>query len=159
MRCSANFSIHDTLHSLADVPDNSCVYTGKRKPSRLYFLDWYVEKLNKFHVNQIFRRFGKERGHGHGKRSLVTLEHKVTCSLLIYGVKICLGHHGVVLGLVWGSGKTGFLEFFVQYEVGRDSLLLDWSLVQLSKAMPQNPKLSCRHQDQCLLSKTKSCRQ
>ena len=109
MCCSTDFSLHHTLHGLADVSDNSSVDTGEVKPSCFNFLDWDVEKLNEFQVDQIFWSIGEERGHGHGKGALVTLKHKVTCSLLIHSVKICLDCHGG-FGWVWYSGKTGFLE-------------------------------------------------
>ena len=133
MCCFTDFSLHHTLHGLADVSDNSSVDTGEVKPSCFNFLDRDVEKLNEFQVDQIFWSIGEERGHGHGKGALVTLKHKVTCSLLIHSVKICLDCHGG-FGWVWFSGR------FVQYRLGLAVCFLLGLLGQLSKAMPQIQK-------------------
>ena len=58
----------------------------------------------------------------------MTLKHKVTCSLMIHSVKICVGHHCV--SLVWRSGKAGFTKL---YSICRGSLLSDGFLSNQSR--------------------------
>ena len=58
--------------------------------------------------------------------------------------------------LVWGSGKTGF-HTIVQY-CQRQSAF--WSVsFPNNQGNAANPKVSLRHRDQCLVSKTCSCHQ
>ena len=100
--CSpAHFSFHHALNCLANMADNSGINTSVAKPSCFNFLDGNVEKLHKFFINQIFCRFGEVRRHGHGKWSPVTLEDIVTCSMVIYCMKVCRDGHAGTARLGW----------------------------------------------------------